>query len=118
MLTLAADRDAVAEALEIARTLGAAPLARRAARCLRQLGLRVPRGPYGAARENRARLTARQLEVLRLVVDGRTNAEIADQLVVSLRTAEHHVAAILAKLGASSRRDAARRAGELDLLAA
>jgi DNA-binding CsgD family transcriptional regulator/energy-coupling factor transporter ATP-binding protein EcfA2 len=118
MLTLTDDRDALAEALEIARTLGAAPLARRAARCLRQLGLRVPRGPYGAARENRARLTARQLEVLRLVVDGRTNAEIADQLVVSLRTAEHHVAAILAKLGASSRRDAARRAGELDLLAA
>jgi DNA-binding NarL/FixJ family response regulator len=37
---------------------------------------------------------------------------------VSLRTAEHHVAAILAKLGASSRRDVARRAGELDLLVA
>jgi DNA-binding NarL/FixJ family response regulator len=75
----------------------------------------VPRGPYGAARENRAGLTGRQLEVLRLLVDGRTNAEIADELVVSLRTAEHHVAAVLAKLGAATRRDAARRAGDLGL---
>lgn len=116
-LTLTDDAAALAEALEIARSLGAEPLARRATRRLRRLGLRVPRGPYGAARENRAGLTARQLEVLRLVADGRTNAEIADELVVSLRTAEHHVAAILAKLGASSRREAARRAGELELLA-
>jgi DNA-binding NarL/FixJ family response regulator len=45
--------------------------------------------------------------------DGLTNAEIADRLVVSLRTAEHHVAAVLRKLGASSRREAARRAAEL-----
>ncbi len=116
VLTLTDDPGALAEALEIARSLGAAPLARRATRRLRELGLRVPRGPYAAARGNRAGLTARQLEVLRLVADGRTNAEIADALVVSLRTAEHHVAAILAKLGASSRRDAVRRAG--DLLAA
>jgi DNA-binding CsgD family transcriptional regulator/tetratricopeptide (TPR) repeat protein len=118
MLTLDGDPDALVEALEIARSLGAEPLARRATRRLRELGLRVPRGPYGAARENRAGLTARQLEVLQLVAEGRTNAEIADELVVSLRTAEHHVAAILAKLGASSRRDVARRAGELDLLVA
>jgi DNA-binding CsgD family transcriptional regulator/tetratricopeptide (TPR) repeat protein len=118
VLTLTDDPGALAEALEIARSLGAAPLARRATRRLRELGLRVPRGPYAAARRNRAGLTARQLEVLRLVADGRTNAEIADELVLSLRTAEHHVAAILAKLGASSRRDAARRACELDLLAA
>jgi DNA-binding CsgD family transcriptional regulator len=118
MLSLTDDPDALAEALETARALGAAPLERRAARRLRELGLRVPRGPYAVARGNRAGLTGRQLEVLRLLVAGRTNAEIADELVVSLRTAEHHVAAILAKLGASSRRDVARRAGELDLLAA
>ncbi|HEU5363158.1 MAG TPA: AAA family ATPase [Gaiellaceae bacterium] len=117
-LTLTDDPEALAVALETARSLGAAPLARRATRRLRTLGLRVPRGPYAAARGNRAGLTARQLEVLQLVASGRTNAEIADQLVVSLRTAEHHVAAILAKLGASSRREAARRASELDLLAA
>jgi DNA-binding NarL/FixJ family response regulator len=71
-----------------------------------------------AAGANRAGLTARQLEVLRLVVDGATNAEIAEELVVSLRTAEHHVAAVLGKLGASSRRDAARRADEIGLVLA
>jgi DNA-binding NarL/FixJ family response regulator len=53
--------------------------------------------------------------VLSLVARGLTNAEIADRLVVSQRTAEHHVAAVLAKLGAPSRRDAARVASELGL---
>ena len=54
--------------------------------------------------------------MLALVVRGLTNAEIADRLVVSPRTAEHHVAAVLTKLGASTRREAARRASELGLL--
>ncbi|HXV57206.1 MAG TPA: helix-turn-helix transcriptional regulator, partial [Gaiellaceae bacterium] len=68
-------------------------------------------------RSNPAGLTARQLDVLALLVDGLTNAEIADRLVVSPRTAEHHVAAVLRKLGATSRREAARRASELRILA-
>jgi DNA-binding NarL/FixJ family response regulator len=46
--------------------------------------------------------------VLALLADGLTNAEIADRLVVSVRTVDHHVAAILAKLNVSSRREAAR----------
>jgi DNA-binding NarL/FixJ family response regulator len=54
--------------------------------------------------------------VLALISEGLTNAEIADRLVVSQRTAEHHVAAVLLKLGAATRRDAARRAEELRLL--
>ncbi len=73
----------------------------------------MPRGPRETTRANPAGLTTRQLEVLALLGDGRTNAEIADELFVSLRTAEHHVAAVLTKLGADSRRDAARRASEL-----
>ena len=52
-------------------------------------------------------LTARQLEVLRHLSDGMTNAEIADRLFVSNRTVDHHVSAILGKLGANSRSDAA-----------
>jgi DNA-binding CsgD family transcriptional regulator len=113
MLSLLDDEEALAEAVEIARSLGAAPLERRVSRRLRAFGHRVPRGPREATRANPAGLTARQLEVLTLLGDGRTNAEIADELVVSLRTAEHHVAAVLSKLGADSRRDAARRASEL-----
>jgi DNA-binding NarL/FixJ family response regulator len=53
--------------------------------------------------------------VLTLLADGRTNAEIADALVVSLRTAEHHVAAVLQKLGARDRRQAARHAAALGI---
>ena len=83
---------------------------------MRALGLRVPAGPREQTRANPAGLTARQLEVLALVAKGLTNAEIADRLVVSPRTAEHHVAAVLTKLGAETRRDAARRAAELELV--
>ena len=115
MLSLLDDEAALAEALQTARRLGADPLTRRAAGRMRELGMRVPRGPRRTTRANPAGLTARQLEVLALIAEGQTNAEIAERLVVSQRTAEHHVAAVLAKLGASTRRDAARRASELRL---
>jgi predicted ATPase/DNA-binding CsgD family transcriptional regulator len=113
MLSLLDDEDALVEAIEIARGLGAEPLMRRVTGRMRERSLRVPQGPREATRANPAGLTARQLEVLALLVDGLTNAEIADRLIVSPRTAEHHVAAVLAKLGATTRREAARRAAEL-----
>jgi DNA-binding CsgD family transcriptional regulator/tetratricopeptide (TPR) repeat protein len=118
MLSLVGEEDALVEAIGIAQALGAAPLARYVAQRLRERGARVPRGPRKHTRSNRAGLTGRQLEVLTLLGEGLTNAEIADRLVVSPRTAEHHVAAVLQKLGAPSRRDAVRRAGELGLVAA
>ena len=117
MLSLLDDEEALGEAIEIARDLGAEPLTRRVTVRMRELGLRVPRGQREASRANPAGLTSRQLEVLILIADGLTNAEIADRLVVSPRTAEHHVAAVLRKLGAATRRDAARRAFELGLSA-
>ncbi|HEY7707421.1 MAG TPA: AAA family ATPase [Gaiellaceae bacterium] len=113
MLSLLEDEEALAEALEVARDLGAEPLTRRVLERMRELGLRIPQGPREATRANPAGLTARQLEVLELLTEGLTNAEIAERLVVSQRTAEHHVAAVLMKLGASSRREAVRRATEL-----
>jgi DNA-binding CsgD family transcriptional regulator/tetratricopeptide (TPR) repeat protein len=109
------DEEALVEAIGIAYTLGAAPLARHVARRMRALGLKVPRGPREATRANPLGLTPRQLQVLELVAAGRTNAEIAEALVVSTRTAEHHVAAVLTKLGATTRREAALRAAELSL---
>ena len=115
MLSLLDDADSLHEAIGIARSLGAAPLTHRVAERMRELEMRVPQGPRESTRENPAGLTARQLEVLSLLAEGLTNAEIADRLVVSPRTAEHHVAAVLTKLGAPSRRDAARRASELGL---
>ena len=66
---------------------------------------------------NPAGLTHRQLDVLGLVAQGLTNAEIADRLVVSVRTVDHHVAAILTKLAVGSRRQAAELARELGVVA-
>jgi DNA-binding NarL/FixJ family response regulator len=52
-------------------------------------------------------LTQREREVLQLLVDGKTNQEIADELTISLGTARLHVSNILAKLGVSNRTEAA-----------
>ncbi len=63
-------------------------------------------------------LSEREIEVLRLVAQGASNAEIAARLVVSRRTAEHHVQHIYAKIGVSSRAAAALFTVEHDLLPA
>jgi DNA-binding NarL/FixJ family response regulator len=73
----------------------------------------VPRGPAPATRANPWNLTARQVEVLRLLGDGLTNAQIAQRLVLSTRTVDHHVSAVLQKLAVSTRREAADLAGVL-----
>jgi DNA-binding NarL/FixJ family response regulator len=80
-----------------------------AAQRLRTLGVSVPpRSQHPATRANRFRLTVRQQEVLALIADGLTDAQIAGRLFLTTRTVNHHVAAILAKLGVSSRAEAAR----------
>lgn len=61
-------------------------------------------------------LTARELEVLRLVAGGLGNQEVATALGVSLPTVKTHVARLLTKLGAASRTEAAARARALHLL--
>jgi predicted ATPase/DNA-binding CsgD family transcriptional regulator len=61
----------------------------------------------------RAGVTPRELDVLRRVVLRLSNREIADQLVVSTRTVESHVSALLTKLGASTRRELATRGAQL-----
>ncbi|MGD9712663.1 MAG: LuxR C-terminal-related transcriptional regulator [Thermomicrobiales bacterium] len=61
-------------------------------------------------------LTARELEVLRLLAQRQSDLEIADQLFITRRTASKHVSAILAKLGVPNRRAAAAEAGRLGLV--
>ena len=68
------------------------------------------RGPYRAARSHPLGLTSREVEVLQLIVDGVGNREIAEHLSRSQRTIEHHVSAILMKLNAANRMQAALRA--------
>jgi DNA-binding CsgD family transcriptional regulator len=112
------DEAAQREALAIFERLGATPAAEIARRKLRQAGARgLSRGPYRVARANSQGLTHRQLEVLPLLAEGRSNAEIAERLSTSPRTVEHHVSAVLAKVNAHSRAEAVRRAYELGLLA-
>ncbi len=108
------EEDALLDALATFDRLGATAAARRLRRRLRADGMRrVPRGPRPASRTAPAGLTPRQLDVLRLVAGGATNAEIADRLVISPKTADHHVSAVLAKLGVRSRREAAAAAERL-----
>jgi DNA-binding CsgD family transcriptional regulator/tetratricopeptide (TPR) repeat protein len=103
------------EALAILDGLGAAPAVALVRRRLRGLGVtRLPRRPQPGTLANPAGLTDRQLEILRLVAAGLSNAEIAQRLVVSTRTVDHHVSAVLAKLGVATRREAAARAAELE----
>jgi DNA-binding NarL/FixJ family response regulator len=83
--------------------LGARPDADRAAALLRELGAAGRTAPRG----DRDELTAREREVLTLVAVGCSNAEIAERLVIAPKTAEHHVARVLAKLGVRSRTEAA-----------
>ena len=105
------------DALAILDRIGAVPLARRVRADLRDRGVRsIPRGPSRPTRQNPEGLTDRQVDVLRLLAEGLTNAEIAERLVVSVRTVDSHVAAVLAKLGVASRGDAVRAADELGLL--
>lgn len=70
---------------------------------------RAARGPYGLARRHPLGLTAKEVEVLALLVEGASNADIAERLSRSQRTVEHHVSAILSKLQASNRVEAMLR---------
>jgi ATP/maltotriose-dependent transcriptional regulator MalT len=70
----------------------------------------------GAAELDRFGLTARELDVLRLVAAGRSNREIAAELFISAKTASVHVSNILGKLGVASRGEAAAAAHRLRLL--
>lgn len=111
----AGDEESLRTALAVFEGLGARPAAEDCLRGLRALGVR---GPRPATRANPGGLTTRELEVLDLLGEGLTNAEIAGRLVISEKTVGHHVSSILAKLGVRSRYDAAKLAAQDRELAA
>jgi ATP/maltotriose-dependent transcriptional regulator MalT len=111
-LAAAGDRPAAIETLAAAEQAldGFGALRRRdeAVRELRRLGHRVLRGARDSAAGPLGPLTAREREIADLVAAGRTNREVAEQLVLSTRTIEAHLRNIYAKLGVRSRVELAR----------
>ncbi len=96
------------QALTILEQLGAAPAARSLRRQMRMRGMRrISRGSRHSTQGHPLGLTVREAEILGLLADGLRSASIAKRLFVSPKTVEHHVSAILAKLGVSSRAEAA-----------
>jgi DNA-binding NarL/FixJ family response regulator len=111
------DEAALRDALDAFERLGARPAIQAVRRRLHELGARdIPRGPRPATRANPAHLTPREAEVLGLIATGATNSDIAAQLYLSAKTVEHHVTAILAKLGTRTRREAVRQARNVGIL--
>lgn len=104
-------------ALDVLDRLSADAVAAKVRADLRARGTMVVPAPRRATTlANPAGLTTRQVEVLRLLEDGLTNAELAERLFLSVKTVDHHVSAILTKLDVTKRRDAVRRAREVGIL--
>ncbi len=107
-----AETDPEAAYAELTR-MGAWPAADVVALRLRQRGVQ-PRRARRGTRVNPAGLTDREMDVLRLLADDLRNVDVAARLHISPKTVDHHVSAILTKLGVDSRRAAAARFRELD----
>ena len=115
-LASSGEPEPMVEALKVLDALDARPAATWVRGLLASAGVaKVPRRPSTSTRSNPAQLTERQLDVLALLADGLTDAEIAAELVLSVRTVHHHVADVLDKLGVPSRRAAAAAARTMDL---
>jgi DNA-binding CsgD family transcriptional regulator len=117
----AGDRDGAAERLrratELAARLGARPLLTEIGDLARSARIQ-PDGDRGSPRAPATvplGLTAREIEVLRLLAQGRSNPDIAAKLFISAKTVSVHVSSILAKMGVASRGEAAAEAHRLRL---
>lgn len=121
-LARAGERERAVERLvtayRTAKKLGARPLTSTIVAELAALGEKVERRLGRRAQDDlgRAGLSRRELEVVRLVAQGRTNREVAGELFLSPRTVDTHLRTVLFKLDCGSRTEAVKRAAELGLL--
>ena len=104
------DDDARLRALKILEDVVAHSFATKLRAELKAEGISVPPRRSVAARQSPFGLTPRQTEVLKLLREGLSNAQIGERLVISERTVEHHVSAILTRLEVASRREAVEKA--------
>ena len=102
----AAAAESLAEAVTVAEALGAEPLATAARELASRARLTLPAAPAPAPRSALG-LTAREAEIFAMLGKGLTNAQIAEELFISTKTASVHVSNILRKLGVRSRIQAA-----------
>jgi DNA-binding CsgD family transcriptional regulator len=107
VLGLYGSEDDQRQALATFEQLGATPAASWLRRQMRLRGARaIPRGKRASTRGNAFGLTRREAEILALLSQGLRSALIAKRLFLAPKTVEHHVSAILAKLGVTSRAEA------------
>jgi DNA-binding CsgD family transcriptional regulator len=117
LAALPGDDRAARQALGTLHRLGAAGAAKAFARERAARGARLARGPRRSTLANAAGLTRREQEVLEQLATGASNAAIAAAFHLSERTVDHHVSAILGKLGCANRLAAVQRARAQGLLA-
>lgn len=114
---LGGDDDALYRALTMLEALGATSVIAHVKEMIRRRSGRLAtRGPRASTQANAAGLTIREMDVLRLIDEGRSNAEIGARLFVSVKTVDHHISSILAKLNAKSRGQASAEGRRLGLL--
>jgi DNA-binding CsgD family transcriptional regulator/tetratricopeptide (TPR) repeat protein len=106
----------LAEVLDGLSSLGARGDAMRVIRTLNEQGVQARRPWWGGRRGYGDRLSPRELDVVRLVIDGRTNRQVAEELVLSPKTVANHVDSLMRKLGVSSRTALAVRAVEAGIV--
>jgi DNA-binding CsgD family transcriptional regulator len=115
-LASSGEEQALRQALTGFQQLGARPAAAIVTRSLHERGVRgLTRGPHAATQHNPAGLTAREVEVLALIAQGLRSADVAGRLFLSPKTVDHHISAILRKLGVRTRGEASAEATRLGL---
>ncbi len=102
------DPDSMRDAVRRLDVLGATATSARARAIMRSQGIAaIPRGSRTSTKDDPLGLTARERDVLTLICQGASNAQIAERLVISVKTVDHHVSSVLTKLGVNTRAAAA-----------
>ncbi|HTD41831.1 MAG TPA: AAA family ATPase [Mucilaginibacter sp.] len=105
------------KAICMVQELGAAAVYEKLKMEMRASGIKsIPRGIRETTRSNIARLTEREVDVLKLLKDGMQNKEIADRLFISAKTVDNHITSILCKLDVNSRVKAVHEAINLEII--